>query len=163
MTVAVEHQLVRQLFDRVEEIEDIAGTLDHEDERRERLLHVAQTAIDDCVPIRSRIAADLLKLSEPTVRSWVKEGVLTTAPGTSRVLTLDPHRLHQVMHLVRDLRHAGRTKGLLDAVWHRLSDSALLEREDLTESIEQMNRGEGTQLDPDVLRSHRIRTVVRID
>lgn len=56
--------------------------------------------------------------------------------------------LHEVLHLVRNFRRAGRTKGLLDAVWYRLSDRALLERADLVESLEQMRRGEGREIDP---------------
>jgi DNA-binding transcriptional MerR regulator len=163
MTVTTEQLLVRHLFDRVEEIEDIADTLDHDDDRRARLLRVASHAIADCGPIRSRIAAELLQLSEPTIRSWVREGLLAKAEGTSRVLTLDPSRLHEVMHLVDDLRRAGRTKGLLDAVWHRLSDTALLERDDLTESIEQMRRGEGVEVDVKALRSRPTRASRKIN
>ena len=48
----------------------------------------------------------------------------------------------------RDLRALGRDRDLLDAVWRRLSDAALLERPDLGESIEQMRRGEGQVLRP---------------
>jgi DNA-binding transcriptional MerR regulator len=153
VTVAAEQERIKHIFDRVEEVEAIAGTLGLEDSRRVRLLLVVRSELDDCAPIRSRIAAHLLRLSEPTIRAWVKEGVLTPAAGGERRLTLDPHRLHDVMHLINDLRHAGRTKGLLEAVWYRLSDRALLEREDLVESIEQMKRAEGREVDPGELRS----------
>jgi len=163
MTVATEQLLVRHLFERVEEIEDIADTFDPEDERRARLLRVADHAIADCGPIRSRIAAELLQLSEPTIRSWVREGLLARAESTSRVLTLDAGRVHEVMHLVDDLRRAGRTKGLLDAVWHRLNDASLLERDDLTESIEQMRLGEGAEVDVEALRSRPTRALKEID
>ena len=52
--------------------------------------------------------------------------------------------VHEVLHLLADLRVAGRTTGLLDEVHRRLVDATWLERDDLAESLEQMRRGEGT-------------------
>jgi hypothetical protein len=86
----------------------------------------------------------LLSLSEKTVRGWADEGVLTRAEGSFSRLLLDMVRVHQVMHLVRDLRAAGKTAGLLDEVHRRLVDATWLNREDLAESLEQMRRGQGT-------------------
>lgn len=151
MTVAAERELINNLFDRVEAIEEVASTFDPDDKRREKLLWVVDRALADCPHIRPVIAADLLHLSQPTIRSWVDEGILTTAPANRTLL--EPQRLHEVWHLVRDLRKAGRTRGLLDVVWHRLQDRALLEREDLAESLEQMRRGQGREIDPDELRA----------
>jgi hypothetical protein len=42
----------------------------------------------------------------------------------------------------------GKDRDLLDEVWRRLSDAALLERPDFIESLRQMRRGEGTVLRP---------------
>nr|BFE75883.1 hypothetical protein GCM10020092_091840 [Actinoplanes digitatis] len=42
-------------------------------------------------------------------------------------------------------------RDLLNKVWSRLTDSALLERDDLQESLGQMRRGEGTDTDLDEL------------
>ena len=153
MTVVTERDYIRHVFDGVEVIEEVADTLGHDDERRAKLLRVAEQTLSDCGPVRVRIAAEMLELSEPTVRTWVREGVLHTTPGKLPRMLLDPRRLHEVMHLVADLRHANRTRGLLDAVWHRLSDQALLERPDLVESIEQMRLGQGREIDPEDLRS----------
>jgi DNA-binding transcriptional MerR regulator len=152
MSVDAERARVQHLFAQVEVIEEVAESLDVADERRGRLLDAAAAVVADCGPIRAGIAAGLLDLSEPTVRIWAKEGVLAEAAQRSSRLLLDPSSLHEVMHLVRDLRRAGRTKGLLEAVWRRLSDQALLDREDLAESIEQMQRGEGHEINPDDLR-----------
>jgi hypothetical protein len=58
-------------------------------------------------------------------------------------MLLDASRLHEVLHLVSDLRRAGKNRGLLDEVHRRLSDQSLLERTDLATSLEQMHRGEG--------------------
>jgi SOS response regulatory protein OraA/RecX len=61
---------------------------------------------------------------------------------------LDLVSVHAVSHLIRELRAAGRNRDLIDAVVHRLSDSVLLQDEDLRESLEQMRRGEGRVLRP---------------
>jgi DNA-binding transcriptional MerR regulator len=147
MSIAVEEQRIRSLFDRAEMVEDVARTLPEDDERRARLLEVSSATLEDGGAIRPVIAARLLGLSEKTVRAWVSQGVITAAQRTPRLL-LDPHSVHLVSHVVRELREHGRDRDLLDEVWRRLSDSDLLERADLLESMEQMHRGEGRVLRP---------------
>jgi DNA-binding transcriptional MerR regulator len=142
VSVATEERTVRDTFSRVDEIQSVASTLPDADDRRERLLDVMRRELDATSPIRPAIAAQLLGLTEKTVRAWAKEGVLTAAQEQPRLL-LEPQRLHAVLRLVRDLRDAGKTSGLLDEVYRRLSDQALLERNDLSESLAQMRRGEG--------------------
>jgi len=89
----------------------------------------------------------VLHFTEKTVRAWAREGVLTVRQEHPRLL-LDARRLHQVLLLVRDLQRAGKTRGLLDEVYRRLSDAALLDREDLAVSVDQMRRGEGRVVRP---------------
>jgi hypothetical protein len=153
MPVLTEEREVRATWKRIEEIEDVAYTFAPTDDRRVRLFRVIRDELEHIPPVRPGIAARLLDLNEKTVRSWAREGVLfavdqTKTAKTARRLLLDPTRLHEVFHLVRDLRATGKTRGLLDEVYRRLSDSALLDREDLAESLEQMRRGEGTVLIP---------------
>src|ERR1035437_9090189 len=74
-------------------------------------------------PVRPVVAADILQLTEKTVRDWAAEGVLTVHQHRPRLL-LDADRLHRVSHLVADLRRAGRTRGLLDEGYRRLADDA---------------------------------------
>ena len=93
---------------------------------------------------RPVIRAELLGVSEKTVRAWTQEGVLKQAAGPSSRILLDAERVHEVLRLVKDLRAAGKTVGLLDEVHRRLVDATWLDRGDLTESLEQMRRGEGT-------------------
>ena len=57
-------------------------------------------------------------------------------------------RAHTVGHIISELREHNKDRDLLDEVWRRLSDSALLEQADLQESIDQMRRGEGRVLRP---------------
>lgn len=144
--VADEEARTRAVLDRVEELEDIADSLE-DGETRARLLKVVARTVDDVGAVRVSVAAGLLNLDQKTVRAWAAEGVLvvSSAGSTAR---LDPQRLHEVWHLVRDLRRAGKTRGLLDEVFYRLADSALLGRDDLQESLAQMRRGEGDVVRP---------------
>jgi hypothetical protein len=147
VTIAIEERRVRSLFDRVEAVEDVARTLPEDDERRATLLQVSHAALADEGTVRPVIAARLLGLSEKTVRAWAAQGALTVAQRTPRLL-LDVQSVHVISHLVRDLRAVGKDRDLLDEVWRRLSDAALLERPDFSESLGQMRRGEGTVLRP---------------
>jgi hypothetical protein len=147
VTIAIEERRVRSLFDRVEAVEDVARTLPEDDERRATLLQVSHAALADEGTIRPVIAARLLGLSEKTVRTWAARGALTVAQRTPRLL-LDVQSVHVISHVVRDLRALGKDRDLLDEVWRRLSDAALLERPDFSESLGQMRRGEGTVLRP---------------
>jgi hypothetical protein len=85
-------------------------------------------------------AADRHMRTDEAVRWWHVVGV-RPAPEGGPV-----DRPNEVLYLLRDLREAGQARGLLDEVGRRLSDEALVEREDLQESLEQMRRGEGTVL-----------------
>lgn len=147
MTIAVEEQRLRSLFERVEIVEDVARTLPEDDERRAKLLAVSDSALAEEGTIRPVIAARLLRLSEKTVRAWAATGVLAVAQRSPRLL-LDVRSVHAVSHLVGELRAAGQDRDLLDQVWHRLEDAALLDREDLRGSLDQMRRGEGRVLRP---------------
>src|SRR6266702_4203894 len=147
MTIAVEEKRLRSLFERVEIVEDVARTLPEDDERRARLLAVSDSALAEEGTIRPVIAARLLELSEKTVRAWATAGVLTVAKRSPRLL-LDVRSVHGVSHLVSELRAAGQERDLLDQVWRRLEDAALLDREDLRDSLDQMRRGEGRVLRP---------------
>ena len=147
MTIAVEEKRLRSLFERVEIVEDVARTLPEDDERRARLLAVSDSALAEEGTIRPVIAARLLELSEKTVRAWVTAGVLTVAQRSPRLL-LDVRSVHGVSHLVSELRAAGQERDLLDQVWRRLEDAALLDREDLRDSLDQMRRSEGRVLRP---------------
>src|SRR5580698_8465292 len=102
MSIAIEEQRIRSLFDRAETVEDVARTLPEDDERRTRLLEVSSATLADGGPVRPVIAARLLGLSEKTVRAWVSQGVITAARRAPRLL-LDPHSVHLVSHILRDL------------------------------------------------------------
>lgn len=141
--VALETTHAAELMERVETLESVARSLPEQDERRQRLLALVERDLTSAAPLRPRVAAELLGLSEKTIRAWVEEGVLLAAETSSPRLLLDVARVHEVLHLIEDLRAAGTTKGLLDEVYRRLVDATWLEHDDLQESLAQMRRGEG--------------------
>jgi hypothetical protein len=69
--------------------------------------------------------------------------VLTPRRQHPRLLP-DIERLHKVLHFVRELRERGQERGLLTSLWQRLQDEALIDREDLQDSLEQMRAGRAT-------------------
>jgi hypothetical protein len=140
-TIEREEVQVRELFERVDAVVGVAHVIenDHSSEA-EKLLEVSRAALDQAAPVRVPIAARLLGVSDKTVRAWVNEGVLTSQTQHPRLL-LDAERLHAILQYVRDLRARGRDRDLLTILWQRLQDQALLDRDDLTESLEQMHTG----------------------
>ncbi|TQM82482.1 hypothetical protein FHX81_4890 [Saccharothrix saharensis] len=142
MSVATEAARIRDLFDQIEEIEEVASSLSEDDERRRKLHGVVAKALRTAPPVRPVVAGELLDLTEKTVKAWAREGVLAIHSQEPRML-LDAVRLHEVLHVVSDLRRAGKSRGLLDEVHRRLSDAALLDRDDLATSLDQLHRGEG--------------------
>ncbi|SFL02127.1 hypothetical protein SAMN05216275_1483 [Streptosporangium canum] len=56
---------------------------------------------------------------------------------------LEAERLYAAATLVQDLRRGGRTHDLAEPVWYRLQDRGLLEDDQLTDGLRQMEQGEG--------------------
>ncbi|MFJ9195872.1 hypothetical protein [Streptomyces globisporus] len=140
-TLEREETQVKRLFDRLDKVEEVAEKIEKREPREAASLRgVMQEALEEAGPVRVSVAAALLDFSDHTVRTWIEEGLLTAA--SRRPLRIDPARLHQVLHLVRDLRDAGQRRGLLDAVWYRLHDEALLEQADLQQSLTEMRKGD---------------------
>lgn len=136
-----ETQAVCKRFEDVETLENVARTLPKA--QAARLNQVALNILRAVTPIRAAAAARLLSVSEKTVRAWTAEGILARARNTrSTRLLLDPEKLHVVMRIVSELHERGQDRRLMDAVYQRLTDQALLDRPDLQQSLEQMRRGE---------------------
>ncbi len=142
MSVATEAAQIRNLFDTIEELESVASSLAEDDERRHKLDGVVAKTLRQAPPVRPVVAGELLDLTEKTVKAWAREGVLAIHSQEPRML-LDTVRLHEVLHLVSDIRRAGKTRGLIDEVHRRLSDQSLLDRPDLASSLDEMRSGKG--------------------
>jgi hypothetical protein len=63
-------------------------------------------------------------------------------------LLLDVPSVHAISHVLREIRADGVDRDLLEHVWHRLEDQALLDRADPREGIEQLRRGDVVVLRP---------------
>ncbi|MET9626683.1 hypothetical protein ABZX92_04400 [Lentzea sp. NPDC006480] len=142
MSVATEAAHIRDLFATIEELESVASSLAEDDERRHKLDGVVAKTLRQAPPVRPVVAGELLDLTEKTVKAWAREGVLAIHSQEPRML-LDTVRLHEVLHLVSDLRRAGKTRALIDEVHRRLSDQSLLDRPDLANSLAEMRSGKG--------------------
>lgn len=140
---------VEKALSRAGTLERIASRISEDDQSRAELLRVSRDVLGDLDPVPVSVAAPLLGVSEPTVRSWTRRGLLVYADGQDS--GLDVRRLYEVIAFVRELRDAGETHDLLNKVWHRLADSAVLERSDLRDSLAQMRRGDGIPTDIDEL------------
>lgn len=140
-TMDLEEAQLRDLFGRVGKMQSVAHSIrdDHPRESAE-LLQVSRDELSQAPPVRVSIAARLLLVSDKTIRSWVSEGVLTPRHKQPR-LVLDTERLHEVLQLVMELRAKKQDQALLASLWERLADEALLDRDDLAESLEQLQEG----------------------
>jgi transposase-like protein len=89
--------------------------------------------------IRVSKAAAELEVSEPTVRKWIRQGLLEQAPDTVAAVSLPS--LWRLRHQLEQLREVGRdpdTRELLLAV---AEDRATLSDPQVQEAISQMERG----------------------
>lgn len=141
------------LFDVIETIREVAESMQDGDQRRERLTRVQSHLLAVVDPVRPGAAGVVLGLSAGTVRFWTREGVLTTANAAGADARsrprLDPVRLHTVWRLVREIRTAAASSpSVIDAVYRRLADEALLAHPDVQIGLDQMRRGEGRVLIP---------------
>lgn len=129
-------------FDVVEELEAVAAELD--ESKADRLHDVVEQLLDQMPPVRVTVAASLLGLSKPTIAKWCERGVLRPAvDATTSVQTLEPHRLHEVLHVVNELRAAAQKPGnLVEQVWHRLQDQALLETDEVRAGLAAWKAGD---------------------
>jgi len=136
-----EETAVRDLFAQVDEVLDVAHSIEGErPQEAARLVQASHGALSSAKPVRVPIAARILLVSDKTVRAWVEDGLLTSRTVRPRLL-VDTERLHTILHFLDDLRAAGQDRDLRDKLWNRLQDEALLDRADLTESLSQMNAG----------------------
>jgi hypothetical protein len=139
---AADERLASDVVADVDALAAVAGTLPDGDERIVALGRVAEHALQRLGPLRCRTAAALLGVTEKTVRSWERAGVLTAVVHEPRVL-LDPVRVFEVRAILRDLRASGVTTGLLDAVAAELEDEDLLSDPVFLQTLEELRRSSG--------------------
>ncbi|MEJ7891618.1 MAG: hypothetical protein WKF94_03160 [Solirubrobacteraceae bacterium] len=113
--------------DRVEAAKSLAAA------RRRRLRNAP------AIPVA--VAAKLLKVSEPTIRSWLDTGVLDDAGTKPRAVRVES--IVRVHRLLADLRERGQDRNIRSALLARLDDEVTLKDDRLRESLAGMRRGRG--------------------
>ena len=104
-----EETAVRDLFARVDEVLDVAHSIEGELPREAaRLIHVSHGALSSAGPVRVPIAARILLVSDKTVRAWVEDGLLTPRAVRPRLL-LDAERLHAVLRFLASCARPAKT------------------------------------------------------
>ena len=96
------------------------------------------------------VAAKLLAVSQPTVRSWIDRGVLERA-ATAGPMKVTAASLGRTLASVRTLRSAGKTRGLLTEAIQQLDDRDTRTR--LAGRIERLREGKTVKVDLDNLDS----------
>jgi hypothetical protein len=131
----------------VEEISRLETTLESNPAARRSLKELRGRLIDFQPSVRLSVAAALLELSLPTIRAWMGDGPLREVPGSSprRVSLSSVLEVRPVLH---DLRELGQDRSLLGAVSARLEDEGTLADPELRRSLEEMRRGELTDVPP---------------
>lgn len=144
--LAQERAQVTEAFDTVEQLEAVASGLSGEPESKLRT--IVNVLLGRIPPVRATIAADLLCVAQPTVSRWARSGLLVEAEvPNSTVLHLDATHLHEVLHLLRDVRAKGAanpdfTKYLRWA----LQDRELAGSADVRQGLAELDRGEYVEL-----------------
>lgn len=106
------------------------------DEARRRALETMRRRLADARPgAKISEAADVLGVSPPTVRAWVKAAILEEATGGGSPQRVDVLRLADVKRIVDMLRAEGQNRDLLAEVYRRLRDSDLLSSPGLEEGV----------------------------
>jgi hypothetical protein len=123
MTTIADTQRINVLFNRIDDLDEVAYSLPEDDDRCQRLLEVADATLAQEAPIRPTVAASLLDVDEKTVREWADTGVLTITTRRPRLL-LDPTSVYEISRLIRDLRAMDDDRELLDEIWQRLTNPA---------------------------------------
>lgn len=133
------------------DVADVRAAVDALDDERavlEALRRIQARAEDHAglgVPVSG--AATLLRVTPPTVRSWIDRGVLDTVPGSSPLLVASSS-LGEALAAVRTLREAGKHR-VLDAAVEVLGDRRT--RHDLDDRLAQLAAGDIVEVDVDHL------------
>ena len=110
------------------------------------ILEIARDIRLDAVPVSA--AAEVLEVSQPTIRAWIDRGVLDVRAG-SRPVKITTESLGRAVATVRRIRGAGQTKGLLEKALRDIEDREV--RRGLKDRIEELRQGITAPIDLDNL------------
>jgi excisionase family DNA binding protein len=85
-------------------------------------------------------AATYLKVSEPTVREWLKRGALSSVPGAKPVL-VERDSLRQVHRALDELRERGKDRDWLRAFVDYVHDLAVIRSPEVQQGLADIEAG----------------------
>ena len=144
--LAQERAQITDAYAMVERLEGLADDLSGKP--LTELRDIVDTLVGRIPPVRAQIAADMLSVAQSTVSRWARDGLLVQAdvPGSS-VVHLDPHHLHEVMHLLRTVRDKGeRHPDFTKHLRWALQDRQLAQSDAVVQGLAELDRGEYVDL-----------------
>ena len=119
---------------------------ERDEERRRRLVGVAERMAARDGGVKVSDAADILDVSAPTVRAWIDAGVLATVAGRSP-LRVGVTSLAATKRAVDTIRQGKDDRHLLVDVLRMLRDRAVISGQDAGEGMEDLRAGRLRNLD----------------
>lgn len=113
--------------------EGIVETLDHV------VARLSRSAPTDGIPVAA--AAQYLGVSAPTIRAWMRHGLLQRVPE-ARPAKIEASSLHRVRAALNDLRTRGQERDWLHGLSDYLHDHADRRSPSVRKGIEELGRGE---------------------
>jgi excisionase family DNA binding protein len=125
--------------------DELAASSQHDVSSTLKRIDDALARLDGVASVRPGLsvaeAAAYLEVSEPTVRDWLKRGVLHRVPDSKPIL-VERETLRRVHRLLDELRERGENRDWLHAFADCVHDRAELRRPAVVHGREQMERGE---------------------
>jgi DNA-binding transcriptional MerR regulator len=147
MTTVDELHLAERIARDIDELDELEASLKRNKEAQGRVVRLRRRRLDEAPSVRLSVAAKLLGLTVPTIRSWIDRGLLSEVGGGA------PRRVKlasvlTVRAIVRELRSLGRDRNLVEAVLARVEDERVLSDRELRGSLDEMRRGELLDITP---------------
>lgn len=140
---------VAEVLEDLLELEELAN--EEQDPERRRSLDVVRTHVAHRARgAKVAEAADLLGISQPTVRAWISSGVLSAVPG-SKPVRVDLLALADVKRALGLIREHLDDRQLLVHVMRVLRDRAALEGDEAREGFEDLAAGRVVPVTDDLL------------
>jgi excisionase family DNA binding protein len=136
----VDHVSVVDVIEDLNALRDLAND-EVDDAKREALDLLRQRLADRDRGAKVSEAAALLGVSAPTVRAWIRAGVLEEVSVGATPQRLNVLSLADVKRIVDLLRANGQNRDLLSAVYRLLRDPDLLESAEFERGMEDLRAG----------------------
>jgi excisionase family DNA binding protein len=140
---------VAEVLEDLLELEELAN--EEQDPERRRSLEVVRSHVAHRARgAKVSEAADLLRISQPTVRTWIESGALSAVPG-SKPVRVDLLALADVKRALDLIRDHVEDRQLLIHVMRVLRDRAALAGEHVREGFDDLAAGRVVPLTDDLL------------